>query len=55
MEAQLHAIVPDDQKPQSHRPCVHFDNCRVHRSEASDPFGPEMRLFGHPIRSIVLI
>jgi hypothetical protein len=54
MEALLSAIVPDDQKSQSHRPCVHFDNRRVHRSEASDPFGPKMALFGYPIRPIVM-
>jgi hypothetical protein len=41
LEPQLLAEFPDGRKPQARRLSLHLDNCRVHRSKASENFSAE--------------
>jgi hypothetical protein len=54
LESLLLAVFPDGRKPHSRRLSLHLDNCRVHRSKASENFAMKIRLFEEPIRLTVL-
>jgi hypothetical protein len=41
LESLLFAVFPDGRKPHSRRVSLHLDNCRVHRSKASENFFAE--------------
>jgi hypothetical protein len=50
----LLAAFPDGRKPHSRRLTLHLDNCRVHRSKASDNFSLKILSFEYLIRLTVL-
>jgi hypothetical protein len=54
LEPLLLAVFPDGCKPHSHPLSLHLDNCRVHRSKASQNFSLNIRLFEYTIRLTVL-
>jgi hypothetical protein len=56
LEPLLLAVFPDGRKPRSRRRSLHLDNCRVHRSKASENFFAENSLIRgpHPLDSLDL-
>jgi hypothetical protein len=54
LEPLLLVLFPDCHKLHSRRLSLHLDNCRVHRSKASESFSLKIRLFEYGIRLTVL-
>jgi hypothetical protein len=44
LEPLLLPVFPDGRKPNSRWPSLHVDNCRVHRSKASESFSLKILL-----------
>jgi hypothetical protein len=48
LEPLLLAVSPGGPKPHSRRLSLHLDNCRIHRSKASENFFPETSIMRVP-------